>query len=73
MSIFCQALAVGAGAISLHEMLREWERGRLERTTHAQIASFLMGSKSYGEAKFAEAMASSGISAEVGRCRMTPG
>ena len=53
----------GGAVVSLHGVLREWERARLERTTQAQIASFLMGSKSYGEAKFAEAMASSGISA----------
>ena len=46
---------------SLVATLRRWEATRLERTSTAQIASFVSGSRSYGEAKFAEAMAESGI------------
>ena len=50
---------------SVASVLRTWERSRLERTAQAQIASFISGSKSYGEAKFAEAMRLSGISPDA--------
>ena len=50
---------------SAASVLRAWERSRLERTAQAQIASFISGSKSYGEAKFAEAMRLSGISPDA--------
>lgn len=50
---------------SVASVLRAWERSRLERTAQAQIASFISGSKSYGEAKFAEAMRLSGISPDA--------
>ena len=50
---------------SLVATLREWERARLARTSQAQIASFLSGSRSYGEEKLARAIASSGISPEA--------
>jgi len=48
--------------VPLHGLLREWEATRLERTTQAQIASFLGSSKAYGAAKLAE----------VGWCKLKP-
>ena len=42
-------------------ILRRWERARYARTSEAQVASFLSGSKSYGARKFADAVAASGL------------
>jgi salicylate hydroxylase len=59
------AIAVSSGRGDIVSVLRAWEQTRLDRTAQAQIASFVSGSKSYGEAKFEEAMRLSGISPEA--------
>ena len=46
-------------------ILREWERARYARTSEAQVASFLSGSKSYGARKFADAVAASGLTEDA--------
>jgi len=46
---------------ALKATLRAWETTRLTRTSEAQIASFISGSKSYGEEKLKSAMADAGI------------
>jgi hypothetical protein len=45
--------------------LRKWETARLERTVEAQIASFLSGSKSYGDEKLKAALEESGLTKET--------
>jgi len=40
----------GAPQVSLHGVLREWQLGRLDRTSTAQMECFLGNHKSYGEA-----------------------
>lgn len=60
------ALALaGCDRKSAPQALRQWETTRLERTREAQIASFLTGSKSYGEEKLKKALEQSGLTSEV--------
>ena len=61
------AAAAGGGAdeapvVSLHGVLRGWERGRLDRTSTAQLTSLIGGARSYGETKFKELIETIGIS-----------
>ena len=56
--------ASSSGQPTIAATLRAWEEKRRERTTEAQIGSFISGSKSYGEEKLAQAIATSSIPAE---------
>jgi salicylate hydroxylase len=56
--------ASSSGQPTIAATLRAWEEKRRERTREAQIGSFISGSKSYGEEKLAQAIATSSIPAE---------